>query len=762
MHFGIVTLNGSLIVRQITPVSGTPSLTGDFAFAVLEEDSYVISTSDFKVTDSNTTNSALTLTFSDPTNGVIKVNNVVSSTATYADLVAGLVSYTHNGSETSSDSFTITVSDGTTTLAPRTILVSVSATDDAPVLSGTYAGTVLEGGELAITTTVLDATDSDTADSSLVFTVTSPTNGVIEVDGVEGTSFTVADIEADDVKFVPSGDADGSFTVALSDGTTTLATQVISVTVNPLPTLSGNNLWDRVLINGDGTGTIGTANAFSGDNLTFTATYEAGALPTGWSINSSTGVISYSDDVLALGAVEVTATNGDGGSVSRDFTVEVLSSVGAETVTGDQAWAQYVSNADDYPVIDLTGATWNSDNDSTPSELEYPVRIRNYTASVVVRGGHVAGSFHAGMEWGDVYAQGNSVAIFPQDMSGARVVVYGFSAHDIFDGGRLTNSDGTTINNMWIRGARDDAIELEKAGDDVLVKDSLFEYCFSGLSISEDQTAVAGHTFTFENVLVHMSRYLYGTDVTHGNPIKGGDPDPVEVNPDLVMNNCVLAITDVNHLNTRFEHAMGAITSGSNNLLLNLTDDALPGGYPTLHASFTILNGSAARAEWLARRAAFFSGNPVHTDVEDDRISFIVGVPSGGSVYHGFSDGTSSGNGAGYTFGTPMDMAIDGTTVSYLTVTTGGLLRIGFAGQVQLSGVTDVEVTLPGLEEGPITCTWNGTWYEAAGAVAARNTYMEGEDGNYLTVRVVRIFGENAFFMDDKAVEIDGEQVEID
>ncbi len=504
------------------------------------------------------------------------------------------------------------------------------------------------------------------------------------------------------------------------------------------PILSGNNLWDQYLIDGDGDGTIDASEAFEGDNIVYTATYEAGSLPAGWSINSSTGVISYDDDVLSEGTIEVTATN-SGGSETADFTVEVLSAAGAETVTGDQGWTQYVSNGDDYPVIDLTGATWNSDNDSTPSELEYPVRVRNYTAATVIRNGYVDGMFHAGMEWSDVYAQGNSVALFSQDNAGARTLITGFSATNIFDGVRLTSSDNTTINNVWIRGARDDAIELEKAGDDVLVKDSLFEYCFSGISISEDQTAVAGHTFTFENVLVHMSRYLYGSDVTHGNPIKGGDPDPVEVNPDLVMNNCVLAITDVNHLNTRFEHAMGAITSGSNNLLLNLTDDALPGGYPTLHESFTTLNGSAARAKWLERRAAFFTGNPVHSDVEDDRISFIVGVPSGGAVYHGFSDGNSSGNGAGYTFGTPMDMAIDGTTVSYLTVTTGGLLRIGFAGQVQISGVTDVEVTLPGLEEGPVTCTWNGTWYEAAGPVAARNTYMENEDGNYLTVRVVKL-----------------------
>jgi VCBS repeat-containing protein len=46
-----------------------------------------------------------------------------------------VVTYTHDGSETTSDTFTFTSSDGTLTSSAGTVTVTVAAVNDAPIIS---------------------------------------------------------------------------------------------------------------------------------------------------------------------------------------------------------------------------------------------------------------------------------------------------------------------------------------------------------------------------------------------------------------------------------------------------------------------------------------------------------------------------------------------------------------------------------------------------------------------------------------------------
>ena len=95
----------------------------------------------------------------------------------------GVVTYTHNGSETTSDSFTFTSSDGTLTSTAGTVTVTIAAVNDAPVISAdTFA--VDQFDEITFN---IPATDAE--GNSLTYSiVTDPSKGTLLDNG--GGSFT--------------------------------------------------------------------------------------------------------------------------------------------------------------------------------------------------------------------------------------------------------------------------------------------------------------------------------------------------------------------------------------------------------------------------------------------------------------------------------------------------------------------------------------------------------------------------------------------
>ena len=122
------------------------------SFSIAEGDSAIIniSTNDIDVDVSDTlsvTNVSLA------TNGTVVNNN------------NGTVTYTHDGSETTSDSFTYTINDGTVDSSVATVNVTVTAVNDEPVLTALAAVTLDE-----LSTLSLDAganlTDNDDANDS--------------------------------------------------------------------------------------------------------------------------------------------------------------------------------------------------------------------------------------------------------------------------------------------------------------------------------------------------------------------------------------------------------------------------------------------------------------------------------------------------------------------------------------------------------------------------------------------------------------------
>ena len=155
----------------------------------------------------------------------------------------GTVDYTHDGSETLSDSFSYTIRDASGALSNAAIVsLTITPDNDAPVL-GNNALIISEGGTVILSGTDLSATDVDTADATLLFTVSGVSGGQFELvaaPGVSITSFSQAQVSAGDVQFVHNGgEATPTYSVTVSDGALIdgpLAATITFTNVNDAPT----------------------------------------------------------------------------------------------------------------------------------------------------------------------------------------------------------------------------------------------------------------------------------------------------------------------------------------------------------------------------------------------------------------------------------------------------------------------------------------------------------------------------------------------
>lgn len=136
------------------------------------------------------------------------------------------LTYSHDGSETTQDSFDVTVSDngggtGTPASGSATIKLDIYPNDDDPVLATNVPQTLGSGcgvnATFTVTPTMLNVTDVDSPDTQLTYTVTGvpdPALGYFTLGGrspdpgrlVAGTTFTQADIAAGRLIYVGNSD----------------------------------------------------------------------------------------------------------------------------------------------------------------------------------------------------------------------------------------------------------------------------------------------------------------------------------------------------------------------------------------------------------------------------------------------------------------------------------------------------------------------------------------------------------------------------
>ena len=106
-----------------------------------------MTTADLTATDPDSTNAQLVYTVTGSSHGTVLVSGAAASSFTQADLVAGMVAFQHDGSETTDGSFTVSLSEGSAPPQTRTVNATVIAVNDAPaIVEGPQTAQVQEDG----------------------------------------------------------------------------------------------------------------------------------------------------------------------------------------------------------------------------------------------------------------------------------------------------------------------------------------------------------------------------------------------------------------------------------------------------------------------------------------------------------------------------------------------------------------------------------------------------------------------------------------
>ncbi|MBP1882322.1 beta strand repeat-containing protein [Sinorhizobium mexicanum] len=163
LTFNNVASTASVFVDGI--VNDAPRLTGDLRATVAEGGSYKLVTADLGFTDPDDTAAGVTFFISSVTNGTVLVNGVAATRFTGTQLAGGLVSFRHNGSDTTAASFKVFVEDGNEDLSTpvsATFNFTVNAVNDAPTLTLTQRlATIAENASTATERKVADLLISD-------------------------------------------------------------------------------------------------------------------------------------------------------------------------------------------------------------------------------------------------------------------------------------------------------------------------------------------------------------------------------------------------------------------------------------------------------------------------------------------------------------------------------------------------------------------------------------------------------------------------
>ena len=293
------------VTVTITGTNDAPLLTGDLAAPINEGGSYQLTTADLNFTDPDDAAADVTFTATGLSNGTLFVNGVPQNSFTGAQLAAGLVTFTHNGSETLTAGFSISVEDGNedvSTPVAQPFNFTVAPVNDAPVAVADTANTAEDSSILINVLT----NDSDPDGDTLSLTAANVTTGL-------GT----ATVESGQVRYDP-GTAYNSLAVgetanvvvsySISDGHGGTATSTATVTVtgtNDVPDI-------RVQAGDSSSVTIAETNAglTASDTFTVTDADTSDTVSTGVALTTVSGNQGSLTNAQLLAMLSVVPTSG--------------------------------------------------------------------------------------------------------------------------------------------------------------------------------------------------------------------------------------------------------------------------------------------------------------------------------------------------------------------------------------------------------------------------------------------------------------------
>jgi hypothetical protein len=300
------TATGSVTIN-VANVNDAPTLTTNATLSLNEGSTFTIDRLHLLVSDIDNTAAQITYTLGTaPLRGQLRVDGTAITTGgtwTQKDIDDGKISYIHDGSETTSDTFTFSVVDGLGGVigSTTTSLAIASVNNQSPVITSNGGGATatVSVAEYTAAVTTLTATDADLPTQTLTYSISG---------GADASKFTI-NSSTGVLSFVtvpnyevPTDSGSNNVynvTVRVSDGTLT-DTQAIIVTITPLNesapviTSNGGNVAATVFVTENST-SVTTVAASDADLPAPSMMYSisGGADAALFSINAITGVLSF-------------------------------------------------------------------------------------------------------------------------------------------------------------------------------------------------------------------------------------------------------------------------------------------------------------------------------------------------------------------------------------------------------------------------------------------------------------------------------------
>ncbi|HYH07464.1 MAG TPA: Ig-like domain-containing protein [Thermoanaerobaculia bacterium] len=251
---GFLTSNVAMVSITIAPVNDAPVANND-AYSVNEGDT--LNGASVLANDTDPDSSLTAVLVSGPANASSFVLNA-----------NGTFTYVHNGSETTSDSFTYKANDGTADSNVATVTITVNSVNDAPVAAAdSYS--VDEGATLSVAAPGVLGNDADADNVTL--------SAVLVSGPSHATTFTLNPNGSFSYTHNGSETASDSFTYKANDGSADSNTVTVTIAINPVNDAPVAND-DSASVNEGGTlnGTSVLANDTDAENDSLTATLVSG------------------------------------------------------------------------------------------------------------------------------------------------------------------------------------------------------------------------------------------------------------------------------------------------------------------------------------------------------------------------------------------------------------------------------------------------------------------------------------------------------
>lgn len=301
---GTSNSNTITVSITVTPVNDAPVAVVD-AISVAEggtATALVGGATSVLANDSDAENNALTAVLvSGPANGTLILN------------ANGTFSYAHNGSETTSDSFTYKANDVSADSNTVTVSIAVTPVNDAPLAVAEAISVAVSGTATTLvgTATSVLSNDTDAENNTLTAVLVSgPTNGTLVLNANGTFSYT----------HNGSATTTDSFTYKANDGTadSNIVTVSISILTAPAPT---NLSYTTPNVFTKGTAITALSPTVSGGAV---VSYSVNpVLPTGLSLNITSGVISGTPTAVTANANYVVTATNTGGSTNATVAITV-------------------------------------------------------------------------------------------------------------------------------------------------------------------------------------------------------------------------------------------------------------------------------------------------------------------------------------------------------------------------------------------------------------------------------------------------------